>query len=159
MLITCLKIFFTRIVDVSLGTIRTILTVKNNKILASIIGFFEVLIWFIVAKEALVEVNGFLVPIFYSLGFSAGTYIGTYMSSFIDSKISVFVVTNNSKMIKKIKSNNYGITIINNKLLFIETNKKRYKKLLNIIKKYDSKAFIVVNDSKHVENGYFDIKK
>ena len=119
MLITCLKIFFTRIVDVSLGTIRTILTVKNNKILASIIGFFEVLIWFIVAKEALVEVNGFLVPIFYSLGFSFGTYIGTYMSSFIDSKISVFVVTNNSKMIKKIKNNNYYITIINNKLLFI----------------------------------------
>ena len=158
MLIICIKIFLTRILDVSLGTIRTILTVRNNKILASIIGFFEVLIWFIVAREALVEIDNYLVPIFYSLGFSFGTYIGTYLSNFINGNISVFVVTNNSKMIKIIKNNNYGITLINDKLLFIETNKKRYKKLLNIIKKYDSKAFIVVNDSKYVENGYFDIK-
>ena len=79
MLIICIKIFLTRILDVSLGTIRTILTVRNNKILASIICFFEVLIWFIVAREALVEIDNYLVPIFYSLGLTFMSLSITYI--------------------------------------------------------------------------------
>ena len=35
----CLKIFFVRIIDVSLGTFRTIITVKGKAFYASIIGF------------------------------------------------------------------------------------------------------------------------
>ena len=42
--ILCIKVFFGRIFDVSLGTIRTIMTVKGKKIYATTIGFFEVFI-------------------------------------------------------------------------------------------------------------------
>ena len=40
----CVKIFFVRIIDVSLGTFRTIITVKGKAIYASIIGFIEVFV-------------------------------------------------------------------------------------------------------------------
>ena len=53
MLFLCIKIFFVRILDVSLGTIRTIMTVKNKNLIASIIGFVEITIWFLVVKEAI----------------------------------------------------------------------------------------------------------
>ena len=49
----CLKIFFVRIIDVSLGTIVTVLTVKGKRLLATIVGFIDVIIWFLVVKEAL----------------------------------------------------------------------------------------------------------
>ena len=39
MLFLCLKIFFVRILDVSLGTVRTMFTVKGNRITASLVGF------------------------------------------------------------------------------------------------------------------------
>ena len=42
--ILCVKIFFVRILDVSLGTVRMIITVKGNKLVASLIGFFEILV-------------------------------------------------------------------------------------------------------------------
>ena len=51
--ILCVKIFFVRILDVSLGTVRMIITVKGNKLVASLIGFFEILVWFLIVKEAL----------------------------------------------------------------------------------------------------------
>ena len=38
-------IFFGRIVDVTLGTLRIIFVSKGEKYLAPLIGFFEVLIW------------------------------------------------------------------------------------------------------------------
>ena len=53
LLFLCLKIFFVRIIDVSMGTVATILTVKGKKILASVIGFIEILLWFLIVKEAL----------------------------------------------------------------------------------------------------------
>ena len=77
--ILCIKVFFIRIVDVSLGTIRTIITVKDKRFLASLIGFIEVLVWFVVAKEAInTDDNSILIAISYSLGFATGTYIGAY---------------------------------------------------------------------------------
>ena len=51
--ILCFKIFFARILDVSLGTVRTIFTVKGKSLISALIGFIEVLVWFLVAREAL----------------------------------------------------------------------------------------------------------
>ncbi len=45
-LILCLKIFFVRIIDVSLGTVRTIITVKGRRVVASMVGFVEVFVCF-----------------------------------------------------------------------------------------------------------------
>ena len=53
MLVLCLTVFFGRIIDVSLGTIRTLFTVKGKRIIAATIGFIEATIWFLVVKEAL----------------------------------------------------------------------------------------------------------
>ena len=51
MFIICLKIFLARIVDVSLGTIRTVLVVKGKNLTPAIVAFFEVLIWFVVLEK------------------------------------------------------------------------------------------------------------
>ena len=40
----CVKIFFVRILDVSLGTLRTIITVKGKILVASLIGFIEMFV-------------------------------------------------------------------------------------------------------------------
>ena len=44
MLLLCLKIFFARIIDVTLGTIRTVLVVRGRRFTPAFIAFFEVLI-------------------------------------------------------------------------------------------------------------------
>ena len=81
MILLCLKIFFTRIIDVSLGTFRTIVLIKGRNILAGIIGFFEVFVWFVIVQEALNTSTSIWVALFYSFGFAAGTIIGAYMTN------------------------------------------------------------------------------
>ena len=41
-LLVCVKIFFGRILDVSIGTVRTVISVKGQKFAASVLAFFEV---------------------------------------------------------------------------------------------------------------------
>lgn len=162
--ILCIKVFFIRIIDVSLGTIRTIITVKDKRFLAAFIGFVEVLVWFVVAKEAInTDDNSVLIAVSYSLGFATGTYIGAYLSSkYIKGNFGVQVITNKIELIKNIRDNGYAVSELSIKgynkdekyMLFIEIDKNDFNSLQKIIKKYDKKAFIVVNETKYVQNGY-----
>ena len=44
-------------------------------------------------------------------------------------------------------------------MVYIQIKNQRFEHLKNIIKKHDGKAFIVVNETKYVENGYFNVGK
>lgn len=159
----CLEIFFARILDVSLGTIKTFYIVREKKLIASIIAFFEVLIWFLVAREALnTDITSIIIPIVYSLGFASGTYIGILLSSkLIHGNLTVNIIS--SKITKKdlnnLKKHGFGLTSIkvngNKSYLMIEIVKKDLDKLKSIINRIDKNAFIIVNETKFIQNGYF----
>ncbi len=167
MLLTCLKIFAARIIDVTLGTLRTVFFVKGKTIEPFIIAFFEVLIWYLVAKEALNTVgHTFLIAVSYAGGYATGTFIGSYLSNkLIKGEVGVQVILEEGydKLINKLHKKGYGVSIIELKndydgkykdMLFIEINTKNLKELTNMIKAYDKDAFIVVNETKLVHNGF-----
>ena len=157
-LIICIKVFFARIIDVSLGVLRTIALFKNDTYKAVIIAFFEVFIWFIIAKEALVNEFSILIALFYSLGYATGTYIGVKISEYFSKGKSIIQVISNKLDDNKIKKEGFGISSIkmsnNKKLFIIGTSNKRIDSLINLINKIDRNAFIMVNDSKLFINGY-----
>ena len=166
MLFLCIKIFLVRIIDVSLGTVRTIFSVKGENLIASIIGFVEITVWFLIVKEALnTDANGFWITMAYAGGFSTGTYIGGLLSNkFINSNLGVQIITDekNNHLIKELRKEGYAVSVIDVKgqsnegkyMLFIGINNKNLDHLQSIVKQIDKKAFIVVNEIKMVENGY-----
>lgn len=166
MLFICLKIFFARIIDVTIGTVRTVLTVKGRVWLPVILAFFEVFIWFLVAREALnTDLTSWAIPIFYSLGYATGTLLGTYISkNFLKGFIGIQVITkkDNDLMINQLRKAGFGVSVcalkknVNNQnkdMLFIQIKNKRLKDVTKIIRKYDKDAFVVINETKYVQNG------
>lgn len=166
LLLVCIKIFLARIVDVSLGSIRTILIVKGKSLSASIIAFLEVFIWFLIAKEALnTPFDSLLIPLFYAAGYATGTLIGTYLSThFVSGIVGLQVITKkrDAKMIKELRDQGYGISVVllkdafdgyKKEMLFMQVNKKSLNQALHIIKSYDQDAFISISDTKYVQNG------
>lgn len=166
MLKICLGIFLARVLDVTLGTLRTIYSVKGKQLLAAIIAFFEVLVWFMVAKEALnTGINSIFIPLSYSLGYATGTLLGTYVANhYVGGLECVQIITkkNNTQLIQKIRENGYGLSIvtlkkdyddIDRELLIVGLNKKSLNKLIDIVKKEDSNAFFMINETKVVQNG------
>ncbi|MBQ9011057.1 MAG: DUF2179 domain-containing protein [Bacilli bacterium] len=163
MLILCLKIFFTRIIDVSLGTFRTIVLVKGKNVLAGCIGFFEVLVWFVIVREALnTDYMGLWIAIFYSFGFACGTIIGAYLTSyFISFPISLQIITTNNNLAFILRKKGYGVSSVKiegkegwKNMLILETVEKRYKEIMRLIKAVDKDAFVVVNETKYIHNGF-----
>ena len=163
--ILVLKIFFVRIIDVSLGTARTIIMIKGKSLMASIIGFVEVFIWFMIVREALnTSQSGVVIAISYSLGFAVGTYIGSILSSmFIEGTLGVEVITTNKDLASIIRNEGYAVSEVDVKgqkdekkyMLIIEIKNKRLKDLKALINSKDKSAFVMVSETKLVQNGYF----
>lgn len=165
--ILCLKIFFVRILDVSMGTLRTVITVKGKTLYASIVGFIEVFIWFLIVREALnTPETSMWIAVAYSLGFATGTYIGGILSKkLISGNLSVQVITSNISMVDTLRNEGYGVTVmdvegkdkeVDRYMLFIQINKKSMTHLQKLIKNIDNSAFIVVNETKFIENGFIN---
>lgn len=168
----CIIVVLGRIVDMSLATIRTVFTVKSKPAIAASIGFVEAFFWFIVVKAALDYIitnpiaETLSLALAYSLGFALGTFLGGLLSKiFVKSKVQVQIVLSkkNDKLIEELKNKGYGQTVVsafgaNHKtetyLIFVETDHKKVKELKQIIDSFEEKAFISINESKSVYNGY-----
>lgn len=72
-------IFFARIFDVSIGTIRIMFVAKGFKLEAAVLGFIEILIWIIVIVQIFHNLNNWLNYIAYAGGFASGVYIGMFI--------------------------------------------------------------------------------
>ena len=164
-ILKCLEIFLARIVDVSLGTIKTFFLVKGKTIEPFFIAFFEILVWYAVAREALnTEGNTILIATSYSMGYATGTLIGAKISKLIKGVVGVQIITKEESLplVEKLRKKGYVISVIelkdtyegqNKDMLYIQVNNRRLNELFNIVKKYDKDAFIVVNETKMVQNG------
>lgn len=84
-----LLIFCLRIVDVSLATVRMLLAMRGVKLLAPVIGFFEVLIWIFAVGNAIRFLESPLHLMGYGLGFATGTLVGML----IEEKMAIGMAT------------------------------------------------------------------
>jgi uncharacterized protein YebE (UPF0316 family) len=70
-------VFAARIVDVSLGTVRTISLIHGRIATAVILGFFEVLVWITVVAQVISGVSDSpVLLVAYAAGFAAGNGVG-----------------------------------------------------------------------------------
>lgn len=173
--VICIVVIFGRIVDMGLATSRTIFVVKGKSEIAAFIGFIEAFFWFVVVKAALdfsilesPVLLTLIIATVYSLGFALGTYIGGKLSKKlirVNVKVQIVLSSKNDELIDELRDNGFGATILSAKgakakqetyLIFVDTDTKNIKCLRNLIDKRDPHAFISVNESRNVYNGYFE---
>lgn len=160
-----LIIFGARILDVSMGTTRIILVSKGRKGQAALIGFFEVIIWLLVAAQVINKVDNIIYIIAYAAGFSAGSYIGIM----IEDKLAIgqialrlIIKKDPTEFIKVLRENGFGVTVLDAQgkdgtayIIFSIISRKKIRLYENLANEYVPKAFISYEDVKNVREGHF----
>jgi uncharacterized protein YebE (UPF0316 family) len=164
-----LLIFFFRICDVSLGTIRVIFIAKGLKYIAPIIGFFEVIIWLIAIGQVMNNVTNVASYIAYGGGFAAGTLLGMTIEERLSLGTVVVRVISNENIVALVsfmRERSFGVTISDG-----EGSKGKVKIILSVIKRQDldevvggiqqflPRAFYSVEELRSVAEGVFPEKK
>lgn len=160
-------ICFLRIIDVSLGTVRTIIMLKGEKLMAAIIGFVEVFIFIAVLSTVMSNIDNLWNMLGYSVGFACGVYIG----SVIEEKMALgfmtiqIIPTIDAQVLADIiREQGFGVTAMEGWgrdgakiILTTHLYRKDWKKLSPMIKEHDAKAVITVMDTKDALGGSMNV--
>ena len=159
-------VFFARIGDVTLGTLRIIFISKGKKLLAPLFGFVEVLIWITVIGQVLEHSAGDIVCyIAYAGGYATGSYVGMLVEERLAlglHLIRVFTKKDGTALTQLLNAANFGATIVSGQgvegeVHIVETivNRKHSNKAQALITDFDATAFYVVSDVRSAQRGIF----
>jgi uncharacterized protein YebE (UPF0316 family) len=164
-----LLIFLARICDVSLGTMRIIFVSKGKKHIAPILGFFEVLIWIIAISKIMQNLDNYINYVAYAAGFATGNFVGMIIEEKVAvgfQMIRVFTYQNGPGLVYNLNSNGFGATSVEahgakERVHIIHTIVQRteLQKVLEIIDKFNPKAFYTIEDVRAVNEGIFPARK
>ncbi len=152
-------IFFARICDVSIGTLRIMYVSKGLRNRASILGFVEVLIWIIVVSQIFQNLENWYNYVAFAAGFSAGNYVGMLMEDKLKVGIQIFriiVRDQAEELVDKLRNAGFRVTTVNArgmkgkvKIIFTVSKRKRWKELISMIRDVNPDVFYSVEDVKY----------
>ncbi|MCK9523792.1 MAG: DUF5698 domain-containing protein [Proteobacteria bacterium] len=152
--INCLIIFFARIADVSLGTLRTLSMVRGDTVRSWFLGFFEVLIWIAVISQIIDSVRDTpLYALFYASGFATGTAVGIKIERrlAIGERVVMLFTRKGEQIAKHLRQNGFPVTEFEARgqegkisHLFIKTQRKDVQGVVAMANELDPDCFVVV---------------
>jgi len=166
-----LIIFFGRITDVTLGTIRINFIVRRKKIIAATIGFFEVTIFVAIIARVIQDISSNIYGIFaYGAGFAAGTLIGITISDKLSKDlISVNIISKfkANEIEQRLRQEGFGATWYKGygkdgdvKIINVVCGKNNFTKLNKLLFSIDSECFITSHTLENQRGGFmYGLKK
>lgn len=158
-------IILARMVDVTLGTLRIIFVSRGNRIVAPILGFFEVLVWVVAISQIMQNLDNPINYVAYALGFAIGNYLGIRAEEKLavgHLVIRLFVTEGADEIMKKIIDAGFGITSIKGKgatnevtILYSVIKRKDLDNFLDIIKESDKKIFYSIETAREAHLGIY----
>jgi len=164
-----LLIFLARLSDVSLGTIRISFVSRGFKYLASLVGFFEVMIWLLAIRVIMQNLDNVVCYLAYGAGFSMGTFVGINIEKRMaigTSIIRIITQRDASELINRLRAEGFGVTNLQASgrdglvhVIFLSVKRSNIEDILELIRQYNPKAFFTIEESSSVSEGIFPMKQ
>lgn len=153
-----IAIISAKVVEVALQTIRIKFVANGNKLYASFISFFQILLWLYIVGTVLTGIQeDIFKSISYAFGYSAGLYLGMIVEEKLGvgyKKLEVTVKEIHGKeLAERLRKENIAATMMsadgrdhNRNILFLYTRRKDEKKIVDLIKNTQPNSVIVSKD-------------
>lgn len=145
-----------RVMDVSIGTLRIVFLSRGMKILAPILGFFEVIVWLLAISQVMQHMDSWINYVAYGTGFALGNYLGIVIEEKLSmGHVILRVITRRSAidLIEHFRNEGYRMTVVDAEglkgpvqILFTITRRKQVPEMLEIIRRYNPDAVYSVED-------------
>jgi len=160
-----LLIILSRIIDVTLGTIRIIYIARGMKYLAPLFGFFEILIWLVAIGQIMRNLTNPLYYIAYAVGFTLGNFVGILVEERLaigNAVIRIITQKDSDSLIDRLRAEGYGVTVLNAlgstgmvKVIFTIVKRKDLDEVIAHVREFNPRAFFSVEDVRTASEGIF----
>jgi uncharacterized protein YebE (UPF0316 family) len=159
-----LIIFGLRIVDVSLATLRMLLTMRNARKLVPVIGLFESLIWVVAVGTAIQNLHSVWHVLGYSGGFASGTAVGLWLEGKLAvglATVRVISISEGEAVADALRERGFGVTEFPGygrqgrvSMMYTVVKRRQIPQVLEVVEGVDAEAFISVEEPRTIRRGW-----
>lgn len=160
-------IFFGKLLEVSIGTLRIVLINRGVKAVGAAMAMIEIILWLVVASTVLTGFReDWLKGLMYALAYALGNYLGTILDERLAFGLcSVQAVINDEKdairVCAALRRKGFGVTTLDvhgrdddHYMLMMTMKRKRVDEAMSAIEELNPGAVISVSDVKSQRHGY-----
>ncbi len=162
-------IFCLRVVDVSMATVRVIMLVRGPRVLAPIIGFFEVLIWIVAVGSAIRNLTSPLHVLGYAGGYATGTAVGMWVEGKLAlgwGVVRVFARGSEDRIAGTLRDRGFAVTEMRGRgrsgevgVLYAVMRRREIPHVLAAIETEDPSSFVTVQSDAVVQGGWHSTQR
>jgi len=164
-----LFIFFARLLDVSMMTIRTLLVVRGKRLAAALIGFVEISIYIIALGQVFKNLDNWVSILAYSTGFAVGNYVGSYIEEKLAMGfLNIQIISKKcpDQLTEALRAAGFGVTVVEGqgrvgirKILYVIAKRKDFSIILDKVLAADAEAFVTALDARSIRGGFIGRKE
>jgi len=163
-------VFLLRMTDVSMATMRMLLIMRDRRLLAPLIGFFEILIWVTAIGIVVQHLQSPAHIIGYAAGFATGNYLGLRLEERLAlglATVRTVVRSGGHELAVAIREAGFGVTEMIGQgregpveVLYSVVPRRHVRRCLALIDEGAPNSFVVVDEPRQVRRGWlFPSKK
>jgi uncharacterized protein YebE (UPF0316 family) len=164
-----LLIFVAEVCVVTLGTLRIIFVARGQKVLAPLLGFFEILIWLFAISQIMQNLSNATCFVAYAVGFTLGNYLGIIIEKKLAmGTVIVRIITHREAvgLIDQMRAASFGVTTVEAQgatgtvqIVMTVVKRKQLPEVVALIETHHPNAFYAVDDLQSACEGIFPAAK
>lgn len=158
-------IFFLRVSDMTLDTLRVLVMMRGKKSIAWLLGIFQSLIFVLAISSVLSNLDNPLNILGYASGFATGVVVGMLIEERLalgHVQISIVSSRRGTAIAERLREEGFAITEIPARgkdgvvsLLNCSVLRRNVKRVQEIVNEVDDSAFITAEDVRPVRHGFW----
>ena len=150
---------------VTIGTLRIIYVARGHKVLAPLLGFFEIVIWLFAIGKTMQNLDDWTCFLAFAIGFTLGNLFGILIEKKLAmGTVSVRVITPRDAgvLIAQLRAANFGVTSVDGQgatgkvqIVMTVVKRKQLPEVVSLIETYHPHAFYAVDEVQSAYEGVF----
>lgn len=159
-----LFIFLFRMANVAVGTVRTLLIVRGERILATLLGLFEAFFFVVAVGKVVQDLGNLLNLLAYCVGFAAGTWVGMILENRLALGyvlVRIVSLQKGKRIALALRERGYGVTEMLGEgrvgrvgIIDVVAKRKDVPLITSVVCEVDGDAFITVQEPREVYRGF-----
>lgn len=160
-------IFFGKIFEVTVATVRIVLISRGERVKGASIAFVEIVLWLLITGTVLTGFKDDMVRVLvFAVAFALGNYLGSWLEDRLAFGLcSIQIIApedeKSHELVGLLRNNNFAVTTVKGRgkdgereLMMLHIKRKRIPEAVGLVKDNLENAVIVVNDAKVIHGGF-----
>jgi len=158
-------IFLAEMTVVTLGTLRIIFVSRGQKVLAPLLGFFEVTIWLFAITQVMSQLDNVWCFLAFAAGFTVGNFFGILIEKKLAmglAQVSIVIPQGAESLVNELRARDFGVTCMSGfgsqgpvQIVFTVVRRRQLHSVLRLVESKQPGAFYAVDELTAVSEGIF----